>query len=224
MTIALDIMERAAKTLQDPEYVRWTKPEMLEWLSEAQVAIARTPGAYSKVKIIPLVEGTKQSIPEDGWSLLTVTRNFDLEDVPLTPVRLVTRSLLDAVVPTWHLERPEQLVENYVYDDRFPKQFFVYPPNDGSGQVEVIYMGIPVALTDEKQELELDDTFVPALVSYVLFRAFSKESDYSSGAQSAAQYFQAYSSELVAAMQARGQTTPNASLMPGPVGSNGGTE
>lgn len=224
MTIALDIMERAAKTLQDPEYVRWTKPEMLEWLSEAQVAIARTPGAYSKVKIIPLVEGTKQSIPEDGWSLLTVTRNFDLEDVPLTPVRLVTRSLLDAVVPTWHLERPEQLVENYIYDDRFPKQFFVYPPNDGSGQVEVIYMGIPVPLTDEKQKLELDDTFVPALVSYVLFRAFSKESDYSSGAQSAAQYFQAYSSELVAAMQARGQTTPNASLMPGPVGSNGGTE
>lgn len=224
MTKALEIMERAAKTLQDPEYVRWTKPEMLEWLSEAQVAIARTPGAYSKVKVIQLVEGTKQTIPEDGWSLLTVTRNFDIEDVPLTPVRLVTRSLLDAVVPTWHMISPTQLVENYIYDDRFPKQFFVYPPNDGQGQVEVVYMGIPAPIESEDQPLELDDTFVPALLSYVLFRAFSKESDYSSGAQSAAQYFQAYSNELVAALQARGQTTPNAALVPGAVNGNGGTE
>ena len=73
--------------------------------------------------------------------------------------------------------------------------------------------------------MELDDTFVPALVSYVLYRALSrKESDYSSGAQSAVQYFQAYSSELTAAIQARGQTTPNAALMPGVVNANGGTE
>ena len=85
-------------------------------------------------------------------------------------------------------------------------------------------MGIPARITEETQPLELDDTFVPALVSYVLYRAFSKESDYSSGAQSAVQYFQAYSSELTAAIQARGQTTPNAALMPGVVNANGGTE
>ena len=224
MTAAKEIMERAALTLQDPDYTRWTKPEMLEWLSEAQIAIARTPGAYSKVKTLALVEGTHQKIPEDGWSLITVTRNFDADGVPLTPVRLVTRSLLDAVVPQWHMETPSQLVQNYVYDDRFPKEFFVYPPNDGYGFVEAVYMGIPARITEETQPLELDDTFVPALVSYVLYRAFSKESDYSSGAQSAVQYFQAYSSELTAAIQARGQTTPNAALMPGVVNANGGTE
>ena len=104
MTVAKEIMERAAMTLQDPDYTRWTKPEMLEWLSEAQIAIARTPGAYSKVKTLALVEGTHQKIPEDGWSLITVTRNFDADGIPLTPVRLVTRSLLDAVVPQWHME------------------------------------------------------------------------------------------------------------------------
>lgn len=225
MTTALEVMERAAKTLQDPEYVRWTKPEMLEWLSEAQVAIARTPGAYSKVNVMQLAEGTKQTLPPDGWCLITVTRNVDEDGMPLTPVRLVTRSLLDAVLPHWHMAYQRPLVENYTYDDRFPREFFVYPPNDGEGFVEVVYMGIPAKVVDVTQEIELDDTFIPAILNYVLYRAFTKESDYSSGTQSAAAYFQAYQSELTAALQVRGQITPNAALMPEtPVNPNGSTE
>ena len=223
MTVVKEILDRASIVLQDPGFVRWSKSEMLDWVSEAQIAIARTPGAYSKVKVVQLVEGTKQTIPADGWSLLTVTRNFSGEDA-LTPIRLVTRSLLDACVPDWHMSYRRPLVENYTYDDRFPREFFVYPPNDGSGEVEMIYMGIPAEVTSESQELELDDTFFPALLSYVLFRAFSKESDYAPGAQSATQYFQAYNTELTAALQARGATTPNAALIPGAVAGNGGTE
>lgn len=225
MTKAREIMERAAKTLQDPGYVRWTQPEMLDWISEAQVAIARNPGAYSKTKVIQLSEGTRQELPDDAWGLVTVVCNVDEDGTPLLPVRLVTRSLLDTVVPRWHLmaERPE--VENYTYDDRFPKQFYVYPPNDGEGHVEVVYMGIPKDVESPDQELELDDTFVPALINYVLFRATSKESDYSAGVNSAQQYFSAYSSELSAALSQRQGTTPTKTLSePGPVTSSGDSE
>jgi len=223
MTTALTIMERAARTLQDPDYVRWTKPEMLEWLSEAQRAIARTPGAYSITRVVNLVEGTKQTIPSDGWSLVTVTRNFD-DERPLSPVRLVTRSLLDACVPYWHMAPESPLVQNYTYDDRYPTEFFVYPPNDGEGHVEIVYMGIPPELTTASDEIVLDDTFIPSLINYVLYRAITKESDYSSGIQSAQQFFAAYQSELAAALEARGRTTPNAALVGGAVNGNGGTE
>lgn len=224
MVTAQEVITRAAKTLQDPEFVRWTKPELLEWISEAQVAIARTPGAYSKVAVMQLQEGTRQTLPADGWCLITVTRNVD-DGMALTPVRLVTRSLLDAVVPDWHMAYPRSLVENFTYDDRFPREFYVYPPNDGEGHVEVIYMGIPDDVVDEGQILELDDTFLPAILNYVLYRAFTKESDYAPGVQNAAAYFQAYQTELAAALEARGRTTPNAALMPNsPVNANGGTE
>ena len=224
MVTAQEVMTRAAKTLQDPEFVRWTKPEMLEWISEAQVAIARTPGAYSKIKVIQLQEGTRQTLPDDGWCLITVTRNFE-GDTALTPVRLVTRSLLDAVVPDWHMAYARPLVENFTYDDRFPREFYVYPPNDGEGQVEIIYMGIPEDVVDASQILELDDTFIPAILNYVLYRATTKEADYSPGVQNASAYFQAYQAELSAALEARGRTTPNAALMPNtPVNANGGTE
>lgn len=225
MTTALDIMTRVAGNLQDPEFVRWTKPEMLKWITEAQTVIARTPGAFSKTKVIQLKSGTRQMLPSDGSSLITIIRNVEEDGTPLTPVRLVTRSLLDACVPHWHMEPEYPLVENYVYDDRVPKEYYVFPPNDGEGHLEVVYMGIPADVVDETQELELDVTFEPAIVSYVIFRAVCKESDYASGIQNATSYYQAYMTELSAALQARGQVTPNASLMPNtPVNPNGGTE
>lgn len=224
MTTALDIMGRASLALQDPEYVRWTRKEMLEWISEAQVAIARTPGAYSKVEVIELKEGTKQDLPDDAWALESITRNVDEDGTYLSPVRLVTRSLLDSALPSWHMVAEKPLVENYVYDERTPKVFYVFPPNDGTGHIECIYMGIPAKVTEETQELELDETFVPALVSYVLYRATSKESDYASGLQSAATFFQNYMSELAQGLESRGRASPNGAFSTGPVAENGGTE
>lgn len=225
MTKVREIIERVTKTLQDPDFVRWTKEELLDWVSEAQIAIARTPGAYGKAKVIPLVEGTQQQLPADAWSLLTITRNFDEDGTPLTPVRLVTRSLLDAYYPKWHMVAQHPLVDNYVYDDRFPRLFSVFPPNDGTGHVEVVYAGIPAEVVSDDATLELDDTFIPAIVSYVLYRATSKESDYAAGVQSATAWYQSYTSELSQAMQLRGQVTPTAALMPEQaVNPNGGTE
>lgn len=220
-----ELLGRVTRTLQDPDYVRWNKEELIAWASEAQVAIARTPGAYSKRAVVRMKEGTVQHLPDDAWELLSVTRNVDEDGVPLTPVRLTTRSLLDAYFPQWHMISERPLVENYVYDDRFPKEFSVYPPNDGSGSVELVYAAIPAELSSEDDELVLDDSYVPALVSYVLYRATSKESDYAPGAQNAAAWYQSYTGEIQQSVQGRGQVTPSSSLMPGQtVNANGGTE
>lgn len=224
MTQAIEILQRAARILQDPEYVRWTKGEMLAWLSEGQIAIARVPGAYTKFAVLELKEGARQVLPSDAWGLLTVTHNVDEDDTPLKAVRLVTRSLLDCYEPNWHGSPEKQIVENYVYDDRSPREFYVFPPNDGYGRIEISYMPIPEELTAETDEIELDKTFDPALLSYVLYRANSKDSDYAPGLQQASSYFQTYTQELTNALQARGASTPNASLMPGAANANGGTE
>ncbi len=226
MAQAKVVLDKAVLTLKDPEYVRWSQAELLDWVSEAQVAIARVPGAYSITRVVALEEGTRQKLPSDAWSLVTVARNYEDDgETPLTPIRLVTRALLDASIPTWHMGPCRPLVENYVYDERYPLTYFVYPPNDGSGHVELVYQGIPAPVTSPEQELVLDDSFVPAILSYVLFRAFSKDSDYAPGAQAATQYFSAYNSELTNAIQARSLTTPNASLASdGPVNETGGTE
>lgn len=224
MTKAKDLISRVAKALQDTDYTRWTQEEMLDWLSEAQIAVARTPGAYAITTRFHLKEGTRQEMPEDAWSLLTITRNFDPDGVPLYPVRIVARMLLDACEPDWHLQAEQPLVENYIYDDRSPQEFYVYPPNDGTGIVELVYCGIPRALESMDDILVVDDTFIPPLVDYLLYRANAKETDYASGVQSAAAFFTSYQQELSAAVSARGLMTPNASLSSGNANPNGSTE
>lgn len=224
MTQAISILERAARVLEDPEYVRWTKAEMLVWLSEAQVAIARIPGTYTKTACIDLVKGVRQTLPSDAWGLITVSHNVDEDDYPLDAVRLVTRSLLDCYEPRWHSGPRRQMVENYIYDERDPKTFFVYPPNDGYGRVELTYMALPPEIEDETDETAFDKSYDPALVSYILWRAHSKDADYAPGAQNAAQYFQAFQSDLTQAVTSRSLATPNATLTPGAVNQNGGTE
>lgn len=224
MTQAIDILNRAARLLEDPEFDRWSKEEILVWLSEAQIAIARVPGSYTKFAVIDLKEGARQALPKDAWGLLTITHNVDEDGTPLRAVRLVTRSLLDSYEPNWHAAPERQIVENFVYDDRSPREFYVYPPNDGYGHIEISYMAIPEKLTAETDEIELDETFEPALLSYVLYRANSKDSDYAPGLQQAASYFQTYTQELMNALQARGVSTPNAALAGGPANANGGTE
>lgn len=226
MALAQVVIDKAVVILKDPDFVRWSLKELLGWISEAQVAIARTPGAYSVTKIMSLKEGTRQELPEDAWALVTVTRNFEDDDeTPLTPIRLVTRSLMDAGLPNWHMEPRRPLVENYIYDERSPRIFYVYPPNDGTGHVEVTYQGIPAEVTSGDQPLVLDDSFVPAILSYVLFRAFSKDSDFAPGAANASTYWQAFNTDLASALQMRSLSTPNTAIATeGPVNQGGGTE
>ena len=99
MTQAKDILTSAARVLQDPEFVRWTKPEMLVWLSEAQIAVARVPGTYTKTEVVRLKTGDRQKLPPRAWQLVSVSHNVDEDGTPLGVVRLTTRSLLDSYEP-----------------------------------------------------------------------------------------------------------------------------
>ena len=223
MLVAGDIIEKCAITLKDPDYVRWTQDELLMYLDEGQREIARNPGAYVKTTILSLVEGTKQVMPEDSNQLMTVVRNFD-GDEPREPVRITTRELLDAFEPDWHVCPKQQIVENYVYDDRNPTVFFVYPPNDGSGEVEIQYNAIPPKLTKTTDTLSLRDEFETPLRMYVLYRAYTKDSDYAPGLNLANTFFQSYVQGTTGVLQARGTNTPNTALVSGAVNGNGGTE
>ena len=222
--LASEIISKARLVLQDPDGVRWEDEELLSWLSEAQLQIARFPGVYSVTSIVDLVEGTKQRIPDDAIQLESVSHNVDPDGVPLTPVRITTRLLLDSCLPLWHQMPESPIVSCFVYDDKTPKFFDVYPPNDGTGRLEVTCLGVPPSVTKLTDKLALDDTFGTACLSWVLYRAFGKDSDYAPGVAQSSTYYQNFSNELQAEMQCRGQLSPNLTLKPGVVKDNGGTE
>lgn len=140
------ILERAATIVQDETGTRWPESELLKWLNDGQREIVLLkPDAYAQNESVALVAGTKQSIPAAGLSLIDVVRNMGTNgSTPGRAARLIRRKILDEQLPDWHSETAQDEIKHFCFDDRDPKRFYVYPPSDGTSQVEVVFSSAPV--------------------------------------------------------------------------------
>ena len=172
---ALSLIERAGTIIQDETNIRWPKDELLKWLNDGQREIVlHKPSAYPQEGIEALSSGTRQNIPSDGVSIIDVPRN---ETGSYRSIRIVEREILDAQRPNWHSDSPAQEVQHYIFDPRNPKTFYVYPPNDGTGRVRVVYAAAPTDIS-QSDTITIDDIYANALLDYIIYRASSKDADY----------------------------------------------
>lgn len=179
--LASAVIARAAGLLQDTDFTRWPQAKHLEWLIDGQREAAMlNPLLYLRTIDHKLTKGTKQTLPADGRELVDVPRNSTGE-----AVTQVARRALDSQVPDWHsLTRMHKKVLHFCYTATDPKHFFVYPPSPGSNVVELVYAAIPPAI-GLSSAITLDDTYVGALVDYLMYRAYEKDSEHAPNAAAA---------------------------------------
>jgi hypothetical protein len=198
------ILARASALLQDGSHIRWPLAELLDWLNDGQRdVVLHKPNAYVLNTALHLVAGTRQSLPLDGVQLLDIVRN-----VPGLAVRLVLREILDAQLPNWHGENAASLVKHYCYADRDLKHFYVYPPNTGTGVVELIYSAAP---PDAAQGgvIAVDDIYQSVLLDYILYRAYSKDTEYTADPARAASHYTAFANALGGKLKMEIGASPN---------------
>lgn len=210
------LLNNAVVLLQDPTHVRWPLLELLQWLNDGQREIAATkPNAFIRNTPLQLIGGTKQTLPPDAVSLIDIVRNIAVAgNTPGNAIRLVSREILDTQIPNWHsaaLANTE--VKHYVYSILDPKTFYVYPPQPAAGPslVDAIYVESPpdAALGST---ITLDSIYAPALLNYVMFRAYSKDAEYAANAEQAKAYLSMWTAQLggkVAAEQVSSPTNTN---------------
>ena len=198
--LASDVIDRARIILQDGNAVRWLDPEMLQWLNDGQRTIVLVrPDACVTNAPLALVAGTRQKLPADALRLLDVIRNIaTAEKNSGRAIRLVDREVLDTQEPNWHTQKVALVIRNYAYDNRDPLTFYVSPPAQGPDQlgkngakVEVLYSKAPDVITAVTDTLTLPDIYIDPLLSYLLFRCYTKEAQFAMNAQLAAGYLQA---------------------------------
>jgi hypothetical protein len=215
MTVnAKGILDRAGRVLLDETNVRWPLPELRLWLNDAirEIAVVK-PTAYSQSIIMSLSVGTLQRLPDGYFSVMRVSRN--LKTTAESPrlgsdaIRTVDLQVLEVSSPHWHDSTKvkfKKTVKNVAYDARDPRAFFVYPGNDGTGIVEAIVAKIPAYVpapgSDADQiasydfDIDVQDHYASALLDYVLFRAYSKDSSFAGSAQRAAAYYASFANTL----------------------------
>jgi len=170
MISAQTILDSARGTLLDTAKRTWSDADLLTYLNEGIDATCGVKAdAYTQEEYVQLTAGTLQTIPDNGTSLIRISENRN--------GRIVTQVDFDLLQESnrfWPRGTMETTVENYAADPRDPRRFVVSPPNDGRGQVRMLWATPPEPITDVSAEMPLSDIYRPPLIDYVLSRAYAK--------------------------------------------------
>lgn len=191
--LASSIINKAATMLFDTNNVKWSRAELLGWANDAQRAlVALVPEASSKLNSLHMVAGARQTIPADGHMLLEVTRNMGTAGTVAGRVpKRIDREILDESTPDWSSAAATVAITTYMYNLRDRSAFYVSPPSDGTGYLEVIYSAIPVAMV-ETDAITVSDIYVPAMLDYLLWRAKSKNANFAGSFEEAQIYYKSF--------------------------------
>ncbi|MEO8021073.1 DUF6682 family protein [Polaromonas sp.] len=171
--LASQVIDSATELLQDEGNVRWVRADLLGWLNDGQLQVVVVrPDAKTFTGPLALVAGPLQAISSGGLRLLDVTRN-----VGGRAITLITRQQLNDLNTAWFTTTGKTAIKHYMFDDRFPKEFHCYPPAAVGASVEARWSAVPVPCVAETDVIDLDDTYKSALVDYICYRAFLRDSE-----------------------------------------------
>jgi hypothetical protein len=161
--------------LLDTSGVAYSSPDLVAFLNDALRATTDVKkDLYTINGEIPLVAGIIQEIPEDGVELFDITHNRESGQV-CTQVDL---DLLQETNRFWPQDTPTVSVENWAFNPKSPRRFYVTPPNTGGSGVSVIglYGAVHPEIADAADELQISPENQHLLVNYMLARAYSVSS------------------------------------------------
>lgn len=203
MTTTLkSVLERVVDKLQDTTSTTWSLQKLVRYLNDGQRTIhLHRPDLFDVEAELVLVAGAKQALPAAGSKLINITHNTVGRMASLTRI---PRQLLDAQVPGWRSMTPAIEVQHFMYDERQPKVFEVYPPAKVGAKLQVEYASIPVDLAIPgantllaalSGDVNVPDLQATALQHYILFACFAEDGE--DGNTARAQGFYAlFNSEL----------------------------
>lgn len=177
--LASAIITQIHELAGDPDAITWTDPQALVWINEGQRAIATfRPDASTETLSVKLIPGTLQTIT--GRRLMSVHHNQGADgSTPGNAIRLVERGVLDELDPGWHAAAAATIIDEYIYDSREPKTFWVNPPVSTTTNVYIkLTQAIdPADIASTGTAITLDDIYQPALLEWALYRVFGRDAE-----------------------------------------------
>lgn len=192
MTVTVNsLVSRAATVLQDTSNIRWAVTELIDWMNEGAVSIVKSrPDACTKTVNLTLVAGSKQSNPADAIEIIDMRQNNG--GAAITPC---DRTALDRFQPTW-MTTPTASTVTHWMDDPQPDTFYVYPAQSNTpATVVMTYAAVPTTMA-AGGNITIRDIYANCLLDYVLYRAYSKDSEYAANANLSAAHYAAFTSAL----------------------------
>jgi hypothetical protein len=206
---AQSILNSVARDLNDETSIRWTTGDLVGYFNDGQRDIlSHRPDARNVAVDLALVAGAKQALPSNGEKLIDVLNNTTGTRKAITKV---DRRLMDTQSRGWRGATGAIEIWHFMYDEREPKAFEVYPPAAVGANVAIEYAAVPTDIATPAPftttaaitgNLSLSDLFGNAIRNYVMFRAYSKNTEFTANPNLAAAFYGAYANDL--GIEARG--------------------
>lgn len=184
-----DVIDQVRYAIHDEDAgtYRWTDAELVAYVNAASRQIVSiVPEANLTTSIITITNSiAKQALPTGGIKFVKVLNNVSPADGTTIqgPVRQAEKDALDSYDPNWEYDTAIKVVaaavdffDHYCHDPRDKKAFYVYPPGSTTVYANVQYSAIPTDMTGVTSTIPLTDEYIEAYVTYVTYRALTKES------------------------------------------------
>lgn len=214
-TTLKSVLENVVGMLEDDGMTTWTAQDLVRYVNDGQKdMVVRRPDLFVHSTDHNLVDGWRQRIPADGVKLMEVHANAVDAHRACTPAK---RSMLDAQMPKWRAMTPTREVDHFMFDERDPASFDVFPPAALGAVLSIDYVRRPAAMTvpgpgtkidDISGNVNVPDEMSVALQHYVAFRCFAEGSE-DGNAQAAKNHISIYADILGVEIQATRNVAPS---------------
>ena len=208
------VLERVVGTLEDAGLDTWTLQDLVRYANDGAADMhVRRPDLFNIDQDLALVAGVRQTLPGSGSKLIDITLNTVGDQLPVT---LVQQALMNAQFPGWRRELPTLEIQHFMFDDRQPKVFDVYPPAKLGARLQTKFAAIPVdmpipadnvQLADLTGDINVPDLQATTLQHYIVARCYSEGSE-SGNLATAQTFFSLYASDLGVEIQATKSVAP----------------
>lgn len=175
---AHSLLTRVSEIVGDHEFVNFKLPQAIAWLNDAQRAIAiHKPDAFSRTETVKLEVGSKQTIPAGCLAIFGNQLNMGADG--LTPGREVLEIdgvLLSRFSPAWR-SATGSVVKEWFPDPSDPNTYYVVPSVVGDVYLQVSGNYTPTTVMSPASELSIKEIFAPAIVNWLAYRFFSRDSE-----------------------------------------------
>lgn len=196
----IDLIDRAEEILQDVTNTRWSQQTLLDYLNDAQreIVLYRPDANPVNASFTLAADSSKQTLPAAALRLMKVYKNLSPNK---SSIAAIDRAVLDDKIENWY-EATGTAVEYYVYDGLDPKIFYVYPHTTASNAtIELVYSSLPSEITISNfstatDVIGLDDIYANAILDYMLYRAYLKDTEFAGDMQKAGSLLATFQNSL----------------------------
>jgi len=207
-----DIIDDVRTLLIDTLKVRWPDVELINWLNDAarQIVVMK-PDSNPSTEEFTCVAGAKQTLPAGTVMLFDIPANTGADESAVT---FVSRKVLDSERPTWRNTAQSAISSYYMYDEWQRDNFYLYPPATVGSTVEVVLAKEPTKVTALTDAFPLQDIYGPIVTNYIIWRAYSKDSDFSGNLPLTTSYYQAFVQGVTGKIASEEGEAPKRNLPP----------